>query len=117
MGAAPDHLDQARRNREMAYRLIDTWPTDRSACEWAVTLAFYCAVHCIEAHLKSEFGIDCENHTDRDAVMVSDGMEIPRDVRHAYRNLYGLSPRRGTNCASSRRATSAGPSWARCCRA
>src|SRR5207253_1020404 len=45
------HLEQARQNRDHARFLVADARVRPVALQWAVTVAFYCAVHCIEAHL------------------------------------------------------------------
>jgi hypothetical protein len=44
------HLEQARANLALARRLLAESPPDPIGAQWAATLVFYCAVHCVEAH-------------------------------------------------------------------
>jgi hypothetical protein len=67
VSAASDHLDQARKNRELAERLLAP-PTDPTNVQWAVIAAFYFAVHCMQAHLIT-LGHDPTNHAQRGALI------------------------------------------------
>jgi uncharacterized protein (UPF0332 family) len=88
MPSRADHIDQANRNRAHAMRLLNEWGSDRAALEWAVTAAFYSAVHCIEAFL-AEFGIHSNDHRDR-AFHIRGA---PDDLYIAYSSLYDASRR------------------------
>jgi len=83
------HLEQARLNRriaeEMLQRAIDTG--DNVYCQWAVTAAFYCSVHCIEAHLDT-VGLHSQHHGDRDTKM---GRHCPTHVYTAHNALRDFS--------------------------
>ena len=46
MPTPPEHLDQARRNERLADRLINDSPP--AYLDWAVTTAFYAAVHYVK---------------------------------------------------------------------
>ena len=49
---SPNHLDQARRNLDMLRYLVDNAEQiGPGAAEWAVTVAFYAALHVVEAYL------------------------------------------------------------------
>lgn len=84
------HEAQARANLDLAERLLTQWPNDPWVPPWAATLAFYCAVHCIEAHL-ADIPIHTVDHADRDRVIRADGVQVPRHVRYAYYDLKGIS--------------------------
>jgi hypothetical protein len=58
--------------------------------QWAVTMTFYAAVHCIEGHLAT-YGEHTGQHADRDALMVVSRFGIPPDVFEAYKRLKGWS--------------------------
>jgi hypothetical protein len=81
-----DHLTQARRNRDFAGQLLENYPNDLTALQWAVTVAFYCAVHCIEAHLAG-FGTPSRSHEERRRRMLDPRHNIPANVYAAYRQL------------------------------
>ncbi|HEV8638203.1 MAG TPA: hypothetical protein VG370_28660 [Chloroflexota bacterium] len=55
-----------------------------------MTAAFYCAVHCIEAHLAG-FGEHSDHHADRNRAIHDRRFGIDRDTRRAYRVLYNWS--------------------------
>ncbi len=84
------HRDQARLNRTHAEYLIADPHTDPTSLQWAVTAAFYCAVHCMQGYLVDR-GQDPQNHTDRRKAIADPANAIPLHVQVAYRSLYQLS--------------------------
>jgi hypothetical protein len=80
-----DHLEQARKNRALAERLL-AQSTDPTNVQWSVVLAFYCAVHCLQAHLIG-LGHDPESHAQRGALIALPSSGVPADVRWSYRWL------------------------------
>jgi hypothetical protein len=49
---ADDHLAQARANLVVMRHLLDhAQELGPAAPQWAVTIAFYTALHCVDAHL------------------------------------------------------------------
>lgn len=54
--------------------------------QWAVTAAFYCAVHCIEAHF-SAYNVHSSNHLQRETRMAQPRYAIPSDIYAAYMQL------------------------------
>ena len=89
-GSPIDHLDQARRNLAHAEYLLDQHATDPTCVQWAVTAAFYCAVHCVQAHLLGH-GQDPRSHVRRGALIADPAYGIPPDVQDAYEFLYQRS--------------------------
>ena len=83
MTAVDDHLDQARRNLAFAQRLLSGRDPDATDVQWAVIAAFYCAVHCMQAHLTS-LGHDPTNHAERGALIGMPSSNVPPDVRRSY---------------------------------
>jgi hypothetical protein len=86
------HLRQAHANLAQAQRLLATSTGDPTAMQWVVTAAFYCAVHCIEAHLAAQVQLPPQKrhsrtHRQRQVVMADPGAGIPPDVYAAYRML------------------------------
>ena len=81
-----EHLDQARVNRAHAEQLLKQSPTDPIALQWAVTAAFYCAVHRLQAHLVGR-GARPRTHGQRDAYLSDPRYGVPRDVYVTYRQL------------------------------
>lgn len=83
------HLEQARQNRKLAEELhrrgLDTG--ENAYLQWAITAAFYCSVHCIEARL-AEIGLHSQNHADRDTKM---GRVCPTHVYTAHNLLRDFS--------------------------
>ena len=90
MPSRAQHLEQARGNREHARFLVGTHPTDRYALQWAVTAAFYAAVHGVEAHLAS-MGQHSTDHLDRERRMRAPANRVPPAVYRAYNRLKNRS--------------------------
>ena len=85
MSPATGHLDQARKNRALAEWLL-AQPTDPTNVQWAVALAFYCAVHCMQAYL-IRLGHDPKSHAQRGALIDLPALGVPDEVRRSYRWL------------------------------
>ncbi len=86
MATQAEHLAQTRRNRDFAAQLLKDYPSDPTAMQWAVTAAFYCAVHCIEAPLTT-FGTTTRSHEDRCRRMLDPRYNVSPQVYAAYRQL------------------------------
>lgn len=87
MTATPDdHLEQARRNREIAEHLLREHGADATYVQWAVTAIFYCAVHCIQAHLM-RYGRAPRTHESRGRLIADPRYGVPLDVQTAYELL------------------------------
>ena len=82
MSPAANHLDQARRNRDLAERLL-AQTSDPTNVQWAVVAAFYCAVHCMQAYLVG-LGYDPKNHAERKVLIDLNSSGVPLDVRKSY---------------------------------
>ena len=80
------HRAQAISNRTFAQTLLQQSGGDPTALQWAVTAAFYCAVHCIEAHLAT-YGATSTSHDERKRKMRDPAYAIPAHVYTAYRQL------------------------------
>jgi hypothetical protein len=85
-----EHLDQARENRAHAEWLISTNPTDPAALRWAVTAAFYSALHGLTAHLATR-GNRVRNHSARAGALRDPSSGVPPSLVFAYRILNDLS--------------------------
>jgi hypothetical protein len=85
-----EHLGQARRNRDLVNDLLATRAHDPTARQWIVTLAFYCALHCIEAHLDGH-GRHCFTHGVRIKTIAQPELGVPPDVYAAYKQLHEWS--------------------------
>jgi hypothetical protein len=55
--------------------------------DWASVVAFYSALHFMEAFLKKQYNIDFEHHEERHTFL---SYNIPRAVFSAYYRLYDL---------------------------
>jgi hypothetical protein len=79
------HLLKAERNKaflsEHLMSILDKCP------DWASVVAFYSALHFMEAFLKKQYGIDFEHHEERHTFM---SQNIPRRIFSAYYRLYDL---------------------------
>jgi hypothetical protein len=83
---ADRHLEQSRRNLRHAERLLDEHGDDPTAVQWSVTAAFYCAVHCLQAHLVRQ-GFDPRNHMKRAEAIADPATGVPLPVQFAYELL------------------------------
>ena len=89
--AHPDrHFDQARQNRALAEHLLASYATDPTALQWAVTMAFYAALHCLTGYL-AQRGVQVYNHQTRDAAIADLRSGVPQDVYDAYIRLKSRS--------------------------
>ena len=80
------HLDQARRNLAHAEFLLRDHANDPTCVQWAVTAAFYCAVHCLQSHLLRA-GVDPKTHVRRAELIAIPAYAVPADVQEAYEFL------------------------------
>lgn len=78
--AADGHLDQARRNLAHAEYLLRDHAADPTCVQWAVTAAFYCAVHCLQAHVLRA-GADPRTHVRRAELIADPAFLVPTDVQ------------------------------------
>lgn len=90
MADRSEHRAQAELNRSLAERLLAEGrrDNDQGLIDWAVTVAFYSAVHCVEAAL-ADHGLHPKNHRERFDQMLA--ARIPEDVGLAYDILKDLS--------------------------
>lgn len=62
-----DCLKKAKRNKKFVLqkliKIIDTYP------DWVTVVAFYSALHFVDAHLLQHHGIQREHHEDREREM------------------------------------------------
>ena len=79
------HLLKAERNKKFLLKylmeVLDRCP------DWGSIVAFYSALHFIEAFLKRNYGQDFERHEERHRFMSSN---VPRRIFSAYYRLYDL---------------------------
>src|SRR5579859_4799947 len=88
MPASDVHRDQALRNRTFAYQpfALGEDGSDPTALQWAVTAAFYCALHCVELHL-SDRRVHSLSHWDGEQYLDS----LPDPIYTAYKQLKSFS--------------------------
>ena len=89
------HLRQAQHNRD----LIDTLdPATTRFLDWVVTVAFYVALHRVEAWFAGK-GLHFEDHTQRDD-WLSKAKELRRDAWPRYKELEFQSRQGRYQCIS-----------------
>jgi len=83
-----EHFEQARQNRAFAEHLLATYPNNPVFLQWAVTAAFYAALHCMTGYLVQQ-GVQVFNHQAREAELArrTNGGAIPFPVYDAYVKL------------------------------
>lgn len=86
MATPEQHLEQAGANRSHAEYLLEHASADPTAMQWAVTAAFYCAVHCMQAHLARN-GVTPRSHAQRENLLADPRYGVPNDVFRAYGHL------------------------------
>lgn len=77
---------QAKANRGFVEYLVRECSGDPAAMQWAVTAAFYCALHCLQAHLLGR-GMNPRTHVARDRLLASPTSGVPNHVYVAYEAL------------------------------
>ena len=88
--ASQGHCDQARRNRDLAEEPLAHPTADPTHVQWAVIVAFYCALHCIQGYLL-DLGRDPQSHAARGMEIADPATQVPMDVQLAYVALEQLS--------------------------
>jgi len=88
------HLRKARRNGDFARSyldLADEFP------DWVSTIAFYSALHFVDAYLAKEYGLHYQNHEERN-IAVSNIHPLSQEISLEYLRLYelGLNSRYGS---------------------
>lgn len=66
--------------------MLATYPHDPVALQWAVTAAFYAALHCLTGYL-AQRGIQVANHQQREAAIAHPRNGVPLHVYDAYVRL------------------------------
>ena len=84
------HLEQARANLEIGEDFLKRAEASGNPVhvQWAIIAAFYCSVHCVEAHL-NQYSIHSGNHENRRANM--DAAQVPDDIYNSHMMLKDLS--------------------------
>jgi uncharacterized protein (UPF0332 family) len=84
------HFRQARHNRDFAEDLLALHGSSPTHVQWAVTAAFYCAVHCVQGYLVDR-GRDPRTHVTRGIEIADPANQVPIDVQRAYEALKQFS--------------------------
>src|SRR5437016_4201042 len=85
-----DDIRRAARNQRIAIELVDANLTNKCP-DWAVVVAFYAAVRCINAYIWEAVEQTIENHYERRNFVDSAPELLP--IASQYANLYNLSIR------------------------
>jgi len=80
------HRAEALANRTLAEHLLATRSNDPTALRWAVTAAFYSALHALTAYLIAR-GVTVTSHDDRSSALADPANGVPQDVFDAYQFL------------------------------
>ena len=80
------HRQQARANWDYANRLLQPGISEPIAAQWAVTVVFYAAVHCIEAYL-APHNIHSTTHIRRWNAITDPRYAVPPGVYLSYHRL------------------------------
>ena len=88
--ASQDHREQAHRNRALSEELLAHPTADPTHVQWAVTAAFYGALHCLQGYLLDR-GRDPQSHVARASAIANPSTQVPIEVQLAYRTLEQLS--------------------------
>ena len=84
------HFEQARRNRAFAEEMLADHGNSPTHVQWAVTAAFYAALHCMQGYLLIR-GRDPQSHVARGHEIADPANQIPMDVQRAYVRLEQFS--------------------------
>ena len=96
MSAAQDHRAQAQHNKG----LIAVLGMESSAYpDWVVTVAFYVAVHLVEAYFDRKYSVHSPSHTERSRDFTS--MVELKPIYGDYSDLYNLSLKSRYRCKLS----------------
>ena len=86
MAQSAQHFEQARGNRAHAEHLLATYPHEPIALQWAVTTAFYAALHYMTGYL-IQHGVQVSNPQQREAAIADPRNGVPLHVYDAYVRL------------------------------
>jgi hypothetical protein len=81
-----DHLGQGRGNRAHAEWLLQTQSNNPIALQWAVTAAFYSALHGMSLYLRQR-GVTVTTHTNRTKALGNPANGVPVAILNHYRRL------------------------------
>ena len=94
MASYQSHIDQANKNLEFLGEINSTNSTN---WDWQITIAFYTAVHIVNAHLAKSANLHYRTHEDvKNAINPYNSLslcKIPEPIYLAYTKLEGLSRR------------------------
>lgn len=96
MPPAQEHLDQVRHNQG----LIHTLRNSTSFLDWTITVAFYTALHLVEAYFDHRYSRHSSTHARRESMMRRQP-EL-RPVYNAYRDLRTRSEDSRYRCTAPR---------------
>jgi hypothetical protein len=91
-----DHQGQAQRNARLARALAGT--TDRTAHQWSAIVAFYAAIHWVDADIMRRANSRPVDHEERNRIVSSSYSAID----NPYRRLYQRSRALRSDCDETR---------------
>jgi hypothetical protein len=80
------HLEQARQNQALAAQLLQDHGDQANARQWVVIMAFYAALHCMEAALSTSTS-QHETHVTRRQALIDPANQIDGMAYFAYERL------------------------------
>lgn len=86
MASRARHIEQARQNAEVARLLMQDAPDGSCRWQWAMTAAFYAALHYVEAFL-ADLNLHSVDHHDRDTLLADPNVGFSEDGKDAYYQL------------------------------
>ncbi|HZO32300.1 MAG TPA: hypothetical protein VFH48_40620 [Chloroflexota bacterium] len=84
------HFEQARQNRAFAEQMLTDYGNSPTHVQWAVTAAYYSALHCRQGYLLIR-GRDPQSHVARGHEIADPANQVPMDVQRAYIRLEQFS--------------------------
>lgn len=100
-----DHLAQAQHNQRLLATLSSSGGSLSSYADWAVTVAYYVAVHLVEAYFDRKRKAHSASHAERDRTFAS--MAELKPIYGDYSDLKNLSIDSRYKCVPARWTSSA----------
>ncbi len=90
MPTGDEHVAKAEGNQEV-YDLLDT--ASQSRIDWKLTIAFYTAMHYVEAYLAKDRDEHLRSHTTRDRCVAQDSELRKVQIEYAHLKYFGYNAR------------------------
>lgn len=101
MPGCEDHLEQAIHNQKLAEKLLRTLTSQKPKTieykDWAITIAFYSAVHLVEAYLDKTKGLHTDEEASKEEMTAHSyrvhfvGKEFNKQIYTAFKTLFNYS--------------------------